>query len=120
MPQRRVLIHHIHFRLILATAVNSVDYRRKSIQFPYLRICRKRQRLPSNGFIESAPEHPAPVRFFSQCASDKTLAFVRALLIGFFQLRRCRELFDKQIADRQFPTGQKRWFEVLVAGETAL
>ena len=34
MQQHGVLIDLIRFWLILATAVNSVDYRRKSIQIP--------------------------------------------------------------------------------------
>jgi hypothetical protein len=40
---------------------------------PIARICRQRQRLPSNGFIESAPEHRAHVHFSCEMrASDKT------------------------------------------------
>ena len=34
MPQGGFLNCFFHFRLIFVTAVNSVDYRRKSIQFP--------------------------------------------------------------------------------------
>jgi hypothetical protein len=33
-----------------------------------LPVRRTRQRLPSNGFIESAPEHLALMLFFCQCA----------------------------------------------------
>ena len=34
MPQRGVLIQRFRFRLILATAFNSVNYSQKSIQIP--------------------------------------------------------------------------------------
>src|SRR6266699_6117078 len=56
MPQPDVFIfiRFFHFRPIPATYVNSVDYRRKSIQSPWPRICRKRQRLPPSLLIENA------------------------------------------------------------------
>jgi hypothetical protein len=34
MPQRDAMTGPIRFRSILATAVNSIDYKRKSIQIP--------------------------------------------------------------------------------------
>jgi hypothetical protein len=60
------LVQRFRFRFILATAFNSIDYSQKSIEIPSGRVRRKRQRLSSNGFIESAPEHRAPAHFFSK------------------------------------------------------
>src|SRR5882724_9115212 len=37
------------------------------------RVRRNHGRLPSNGFIERAPEHPARAHFFPESASDKAL-----------------------------------------------
>ncbi len=34
MPQRGVLVQRVRFRVILATAFNSVDYSQKSIEIP--------------------------------------------------------------------------------------
>src|ERR1019366_6792226 len=39
--------------------------------------CRHAAELKMLCIIERAPEHPVRVRFFSQCASDKTLEFLR-------------------------------------------
>jgi|SRR5579859_195833 len=63
------------FRPFLVISVDSVDYKEKSIQIPWCRVRRKHQRLPSNGFIESAPEQGGRARLCSEMrGSDKTLA----------------------------------------------
>ena len=40
------------------------------------RVRRNRGRLPSNGFIERAPEHRAPEHFLPDRASDKALTLI--------------------------------------------
>jgi len=65
IPQRGVLVQLFRFRFILVTAFNSVDRSQKSIKIPQGRVRGKRQRLPSNGFIESAPEHRDTAHIFS-------------------------------------------------------
>ena len=55
-----------------------------------LRVRRTPLRLPSDGFIESAQQHPAYAHSFSKRASDKTLAssaLSRLIVGGFVDLR---------------------------------
>ena len=58
-----------------ATPLLTMTCRPKSIQFPWHSAsAAPRERLPSDGFIESAQQHPAYAHSFSKRASDKTLA----------------------------------------------
>jgi len=67
-PQRGVLIPRFRFRVISATVFDSKDYSLKSIEIPWGRLRRNRQRFPSSGFVKSAPEHRASARLILKCA----------------------------------------------------
>jgi len=78
MPHGGALNCDSRFSLVFLNPAKSLSSRRTTIQFPQplAGIHRNRQRPPSNGFVESAPERRAHAHFLLECAPP-TLAFIR-------------------------------------------